>query len=161
MEIDFALTPLQTQITKTMQELENCNQITAHYGLSLSNQQMQTLTQRRFLALKNTGRVEFGEGVLKKLIYAFCDSPYLSQNTYESTLLELQDIFYYFKSESLECLSDDELIAAMESVFNGKAHGSLEYLSGTSLEALCRALRTGAQEEDERDGCEEEDDDEY
>ena len=48
-----------------------------------------TLINKRFEALKNTGRIEFDEGILKKLIEAFCDSPYIMQNNYEETLEEL------------------------------------------------------------------------
>lgn len=136
-----------------MEALAACNELTARYGLALSEKQMMALTERRFQALKAVGRVEFGEGILQKLIYTFCDSPYISQNNYEETLSELQDIFYYFKNESMERLSDDELLEAMKAVFDGKAQGSLEYLAGTALETLCRALRGG--EADSSDGEEE------
>jgi hypothetical protein len=125
------------------QELRECNLFTGRYGLSLSEAQIERLVVRRFGALRDTGRVEFGEGILKKLIYAFCDSPYLFQENYEDTLLELQDSFYYFKGEADERLSDDELIGFMKQVFDGPAQGSLEYLSGTSLEELCRDARNG------------------
>ena len=47
---------------------------------------------------------------IKKLIEAFCDSPYIMQSNYEETLEELQDIFYFFKEEAMEQISDDELI---------------------------------------------------
>ena len=88
-----------------------------------------------------TGRIEFGEGVLKKLIRAFSDSPYLWQENYEESLLELQDAFYYFKKESEDYFSDDELISLMKDVFNGVAQGSLDYLIGTTLPELCRLAR--------------------
>lgn len=73
--------------------------------------------------MKKTGRIEFAGGILPKLIYAFCDSPYIQQENYESTLAELQEAFYYFKSESLEQFTDDELIEFMVKVFNGRAQG--------------------------------------
>ena len=137
------------QMASIMKELEVCNDYSGRFGLALSGEQMLRLTESRFQALKSTGRIEFGEGVLKKLVYAFCDSPYLTQENYEDTLSELQDIFYYFKNESMEALSDDELIEAMKSVFDGKAQGSLSYLAGTSLENLCRGIRGGEMEEPE------------
>ena len=123
------------------QELRDCNLFTGRFGLSLSEEQIESLVTRRFGALRDTGRVEFGEGILKKLIYAFCDSPYLFQESYEDTLLELQDSFYYFKGEAEERFSDDELLGFMKQVFDGPAQGSLEYLTGTSLEQLCRDAR--------------------
>jgi hypothetical protein len=57
--------------------------------------------ENRFQALQNTGRVEFGEGILKKLIYAFCDSPFMTQQNYEETISDLQE-FLFFKNESLD-----------------------------------------------------------
>ena len=80
---------------------------------------------------------------IKKLIEAFCDSPYIMQSNYEETLEELQDIFYFFKEEAMEQISDDELIEFMTRDFDGKCQGSIEYLSGTSLEELCRGTRYG------------------
>lgn len=131
-----------------MNSLTACNDMSSNFGLTLTGDQMLKLTERRFQSLKSTGRVEFGDGIIKKLVFAFCDSPYISQNNYEDTLAELQDIFYYFKGEAMESLSDDELIDAMDSMFNGKAAGSLEYLSGMSLENLCRQIHGGIVDEE-------------
>ena len=74
---------------------------------------MERLAASRFSALKKTGRIEFGEGILPKLIQRFLDSPYLIQNTYEETLTQLQELFYELKNETKEHLSDDELLTAI------------------------------------------------
>ena len=87
--------------------------------------------------------MEFGGGILPKLIRAFCDSPYIDRQNYAATLGELQDAFYYFKNESEDRFSDDELITFMAKVFNGQAHGSAEVLATISLEELCRWARNG------------------
>ena len=139
----FAMEPVKMQMLATANELRECNELTARYGLTLSEAQIQRMVEHRFAALRDTDRIEFGEGILKKLIYAFCDSPYITQEDYEETILELQDSFYYFKNESMDLFSDDELIEFMKTVFDGRAQGSLEYLSGTSLEELCRYAREG------------------
>lgn len=131
------------QMRSAAQELRALEEVTAPYGLSLSEEQIRNLVERRFDALRETGRVEFGGGVLGKLVRAFCDSPYLTRENYEETLLELQDSFYYFKNESMDRLTDDELIEFMKRVFDGRAQGSLDYLAGTSLEELCRYAREG------------------
>ena len=65
---------------------------------------------------------------IKKLIEAFCDSPYIMQSNYEETLEELQDIFYFFKEEAMEQISDDELIEFMKRDFDGKCQGSIVVL---------------------------------
>ena len=131
MDIHFLLQPTRTQISVIVRDIETCNLTTEKYGLSLSPRQIQTLLECRSNALKDTGRVEFGQGVLKKLIYAFCDSPYLTQSNYEEALATLQDMFYCFKNESMDTISDDELIEAMKYVFKGRAHGSLECISAS------------------------------
>lgn len=129
---------LKLQRQASLQEIRDCNNFSGQFGLVLKEVEIQELVECRKKALKDTGRVEFGGGILPKLIYAFCDSPYLDQTTYVETLTELQEAFYYFKGEAQEQFSDDELIDFMAAVFNGRAQGSAEYLIGTSLEALCR-----------------------
>ena len=152
----FELEPIRQQLSATVQELSGCNRITARYGLSLTRAQMEELAVRQAETLRNTGRVEFGGGVLKRLAEAFCDSPYVMQDEYAETLEELQTLFYHFKNESAEQISDGELIDAMKTVFNGRAQGSLEYLAGTALEDLCRTAR-GGQTDPEPEPDEEED----
>lgn len=126
-----------------LEELRSCETFTAPFGLTLTETQMHELLCSRSAALSATGRVETGSGVLKKLAYAFCDSPYVTPENYADTLAELQDSFYYFKNESEDELSDDELIDWMVRYFNGRAQGSLEYLANTSLNDLCRSIRDG------------------
>ena len=128
-------------------EIKKCNEMTIKYGVTLSDTQIESLINKRFESLKNTGRVEFGDGVLKELIEAFCDSPYIMQENYEETLEELQDIFYFFKGEAMEQIADDELIEFMKKCFNEECQGSIEYLSGTNLEELCRNTRYGLKRE--------------
>ena len=86
-------------LRQEVQALSDYNQIGERYGLSLSESQLSRLVERRFAALSETNRVEFGGGILKALIYAFCDSPYIDQSNYEETLATLQDLFYAFKNE--------------------------------------------------------------
>lgn len=128
-------------------EIKKCNEITMKYGVTLSDTQIENLINKRFESLKSTGRVEFGDGILKELIEAFCDSPYIIQENYEETLEELQDIFYFFKGEAMDQIADDELIEFMKEYFNGECQGSIEYLSGTNLEELCRNTRYGLNRE--------------
>jgi len=139
----LSLEPFALQRLAAVQELRDCNGFTAQFGLSLREEQIHNLVARRFEALRDTGRVEFGSGVLPKLIYAFCDSPFISQETCEDTITELQDLFYFYKNESEDRLSDDELISFMKRVFDGPAQGSLDYLAGISLEELRQDARNG------------------
>ena len=141
MEFSLEAITQQAFIQSTVNELKECNEMTYPFNLVLSENDMEEIAQARIDSLKNNGRIEFNGGILKKLIYAFCDSPFISQTDYAETIAALQDSFYYFKNESMDILSDDELIEYMKIVFNTRAQGSWEYLSGTSLEELCRYVR--------------------
>ena len=147
MSENFALTIQNMKKKQLAMEIKKCNEITMKYGVTLSDTQIESLINKRFESLKNTGRVEFGDGVLKELIEAFCNSPYIIQENYEETLEELQDIFYFFKGEAMEQIADDELIEFMKEYFNGECQGSIECLSGTNLEELCRNTRYGLNRE--------------
>ena len=138
MNDDYSLITVHSQLLaeNAKQEIRACNAFTEQFGLSLTEDEIRELVECRAAALKNTGRVEFAGGILPKLIYAFCDSPYIDQDNYENVLAQLQEAFYCFKSESMERFRDDELIGYMENVFNGKAQGEVEYLIGISPEDL-------------------------
>lgn len=121
--------------------LARCNGISSRFGLALTRGELEALASARREALKNSGRVELEGGVLPSLIYAFCDSPYISRGDYFKTLLELQDLFYYFKSESPDPPADGELIESMSAVFNGEAGGETDYLASLNCTELLRRAR--------------------
>jgi hypothetical protein len=148
MENEFSLISTNMQKLQTSIELRQCNEMTAKFGLYLTESQIKSIVNKRFEALKNTGRIEFGKGIIKKLIYEFCDSPFIDKRNYEDILLELLDSFYYFKNESMDLISDDELISFMKKHFDEVCQGSIEYLNSTSLEDLCRNTRYGYEIDD-------------
>ena len=131
----------QMQIANAKDEIRCCNELNQLHGLILTEADITELVELRGRALQATSRVEFGGGILPKLIQTFCKSPYVDSYNYAATLGDLQDAFYYFKNESDDRFSDDDLIEFMEKVFNGQAHGSTEVLSTISLEELCRWAR--------------------
>ncbi len=140
MDVNMLL-PLQQQLSLAHQELRECNAYSSNFGLVLSETDIAELVNCRVEALRVSGRIEFGGGILPKIIQAFCDSPYISQDNYAGTLAVLQDVFYYFKTETMDRISDDELIKFMVKVFNGEAQGSAEYLSDYSMELLAHYIR--------------------
>ena len=121
------------------------NQYTERFGLVLSEEEAELLVQERFENLKEQQRVEFGKGVLDKLIYAFCDSAYIYQDNYVDTIARLQEIFYLYKNESMDELTDDELITYMKETFENECQGSLDYLEDTCLEMFARDIREKTQ----------------
>lgn len=125
-----------------IQAIVEMNQKTERFGLMLTEEDAKMLAESRKTELREQRRVEFGEGILPKLIFTFCDSPYIAQEDYVDTIARLQEIFYLYKNESMDELTDDELLEFMENAFNGECKGELEYLEGTVLEAFARNIRS-------------------
>lgn len=120
-----------------------CNETTQTFGLSLTAEEAKALVLSRNQSLKKYKRAELGAGILDKLIFTFCDSDYLTSQSYAETLVRLQDIFYRYKNESMDKLSDDELLAFMKDTFERVCFGDVEYLETTCLERFARAVRNG------------------
>lgn len=139
-------------------EIEKCNDFTARFGLTLSHLEAVELVETRVFALQSNGRIEFGGGVIDKIIREFCSSPYLSMHNYAETLHELIEIFYYYKNETLDLMCDDDLIKFMKSSFDGKCQGSLELLAGRELANLARNLRYGYDPDCAEEGADDEED---
>lgn len=123
--------------------IKKCNEYTSQYGLELSDNQISNLLERRKETLKETGRIEFREGIIDKLIKEFCDSPYINQENYAETLYELIETFYEYKNETMDLITDDELIEFMKKSFDGICQGDLEYLSGTVMYRMRENLLSG------------------
>lgn len=124
-------------------EILACNSLTGRYGIMLSEQDAKALVQTRSAALKDAGRVEFAGGALPAIITAFADSPYLSDDSYMDTLHTLIETFYEYKTETLDTIDDDELIAMMRRHFDTTCQGSAEWLREDVLSAISRRVRFG------------------
>ena len=118
------------------------NEYTNRFGLSLTDADIREVLVRRRECLSEQQRVEFGAGIVDKIIFAFCDSDFIYQDNYLETIIRLQNIFYLYKNESMDELTDDELICVMRNAFDGKCQGSLEYLEETFLDEFAREIRS-------------------
>lgn len=126
----------QNQIAQVMKE----NEYTRRFGLTLSQEEAAELVSRRREDLREQQRIEFGEGILTKLTRMFCDSAYIEPEDYAQTLGRLQEIFYLYKNESMDELTDDELLEYMREKFD-EVEGSLDYLEDTVLDEFARKIR--------------------
>ena len=126
-----------------LQAVMETNSQTQRFGLTLSQEEAELLVQDRLDSLQQQKRVEFGEGILPKIIFTFCDSQYISQDNYVETIGRLQDIFFLFKNEALDLLSDDELLQFMKEQFETICFGDADYLESTCLEIFASAVRSG------------------
>ena len=139
----FMLITPSIQHKLAVSEILKCNEYTARFGLVLSQVEAQELIETRNEALNRNGRIEFGGGIIDKIIKEFCDSPFLYHGNYAETLHDLIETFYYIKNESQDSLSDDELILLMKKYFDSNCRGSVELLQNRELEAIARNIRYG------------------
>lgn len=135
--------------------LAQCNAKTKEHGLVLNKQEVTALIQRRNDALREAGRIEFGQGPLVELASAFGGSPYVSEDTYVETLGELQEVFYQLKEVAEEAIPDDDLVEALHYLFDEKAHGSIDYFEGVTSKTIQDALEA-LKTDDNADWSEEE-----
>lgn len=129
----------QTQVARVMET----NQATEKFGLVLTEEDAGLILKERKDALLEQRRVEFGGGIVPKIIYEFCDSDFIDQNNYVETIVRLQKIFYLFKNEMMDEMTDDELLHLMKEQFEEICFGDLEYLEGTCLANFAQAVRAG------------------
>lgn len=123
MEKEWILMVQQNQLGNLLKT----NQKTEKFGLSISEQDAEMILQERKNALQEQKRIEFGEGIVQKIIYEFCDSDYIDQNNYVNTIIRLQEIFYLYKNEM-----NDELSIFAQAIRAGyrgfqKTEGRQEY----------------------------------
>ena len=127
-------------------QIQEANKYTERYGLTLSKEDTEILLKEKANTLKKEQRVEFGQSVLPQIMYAFCDSAYISQSNYLDTLIRLQEIFFLYKNEMEDEITDDELINFMREQFDGVCYGDIDYLETTCLEIFAEAIREGYRE---------------
>ncbi len=129
----------QIQVTKLMET----NQYTERFGLTLTQEDAALISAEQKQALQAQKRVEFSESILPEIIYEFCDSDYIFQDNYTESIVRLQEIFFQYKNEMLDEITDKELLHFMREQFEGICGGDFEYLEGTCLNIFAQAIRAG------------------
>lgn len=138
----------QNQLSKVIET----NQYTERFGLVLSQEDAKLILDNRKSALRELRRVEFGEGIVAKIIHEFCDSDYIDQSNYVETIIRLQDIFYLYKNEMNDEITDDELLHLMKEQYELLCFGDLDYLESTCLSDFAQAIRAGYEGFKDTDG---------
>ena len=124
-------------------EIVKTNSVSEKYGLTLTEEDAKLILEERCNTLKEQKRVEFGKGIAERIIYEFCDSEYVDQNHYVDTIIRLQEIFYLYKNEMMDEITDEELLHFMKEQFETVCFGNLDYLEGTCLDHFAQAVRAG------------------
>ena len=123
-------------VQRQTEALKKTNDVTGEYGLLLSDEDIRQILVTRRDSLRESARVEFGEGIAARLVLAFADSPYLTQETYAQTIASLLVLFDTFKNELCDAYNDRELLTLMRNAFDGECAGSLAMLESDVLTML-------------------------
>ncbi|EDS73062.1 hypothetical protein ANASTE_00778 [Anaerofustis stercorihominis DSM 17244] len=126
---------------KELDLIEKSNVNINKFGLTITREEAKEIIISKNEMLKKYKRIEFSSGVTEKIIYIFSDSAYIDRNNYIDTIKDLVDIFYNFKNETEDKLTDDELLNFMREQFDDVCYGDLGYLRDTCLERFSKAVR--------------------
>ena len=123
---NIILSSLQSEaITVAKNEILKINEESLTYGLILKPKNVEEIINSRAYSLKTYGRIDLNMDITKKLIKKIYKSQYTNKDDYVEIINDLQDIFYYLKNETLDKLSDNEIIDII-SEFYEKTSGQID-----------------------------------
>ena len=105
------------QITQE-NEILNLNEKSQMYGLSLNKEDVKEIINSRDNTLKSYGRIELNISITKMIIENLYKSQYTDKDDYVYAINDLHEVFYYLKNETLDQISDIEIIDIIDEVYN-------------------------------------------
>lgn len=105
------------QITQE-NEILDLNKKSQVYGLTLNKEDVKEIINSRDNTLKNYGRIELDIGITKMIIENLYKSQYTDKDDYVYAINDLHEVFYYLKNETLDQISDIEIIDIIDEVYN-------------------------------------------
>ena len=100
------------------QELLELNENSSAYGLTLNKEDIKEIINSRNNTLKSYGRIELDINVTKSIIENLYKSQYTDRDDYVELINDLQGVFYYLKNETLDQISDIEIIEIIDEIYN-------------------------------------------
>ena len=105
------------QITQE-NEILDLNEKSQIYGLTLNKEDVKEIINSRDNTLKNYGRIELDIGITKMIIENLYKSQYTDKDDYVYVINDLHEVFYYLKNETLDQISDIEIIEIIDEIYN-------------------------------------------
>ena len=105
------------QITQE-NEILNLNEKSQMYGLTLNKEDVKEIINWRDNTLKSYGRIELNISITKMIIENLYKSQYTDKDDYVYAINDLHEVFYYLKNETLDQISDIEIIDIIDEVYN-------------------------------------------
>lgn len=105
------------QITQE-NEILDLNEKSQIYGLTLNKEDVKEIINSRDNTLKSYGRIELDIGITKMIIENLYKSQYTDKDDYVYAINDLHEVFYYLKNETLDQISDIEIIDIIDEAYN-------------------------------------------
>ena len=105
------------QITQE-NEILALNEKSNIYGLTLNKEDVKEIINSRDNTLKSYGRIELDIGITKMIIENLYKSQYTDKDDYVYAINDLHEIFYYLKNETLDQISDKDIIEIIDEFYN-------------------------------------------
>lgn len=145
--------PAEFALEKKTNEIMSLSETAQNYNLTITKEKAIYIVNSLNGALKDSGRIEFGESAAIKITKKLCSSPYVHNSDFEKVIGQFLELFFLTKNDIENALTDDELIGFMVKSFNGKCEGSIIKLTD-KLQELTRKVNSGKEiklENDEKD----------
>ena len=126
------------QITQE-NEILDLNEKSQIYGLTLNKEDVKEIINSRDNTLKNYGRIELDIGITKMIIENLYKSQYTDKDDYVYAINDLHEVFYYLKNETLDQISDVEIIEIIDDIYN-KCSGRIDIIQ-EKCEAFAKKYR--------------------
>ena len=144
--IKFDLSANALTERKLVNNLLQINSATQKYGLILTETIAKEIAVSRQQTLKDNDRIDFSPDPMVRLVKAFSQSYYITQDTFSEVISEMIELFYFLKNEIIdedgnEILSDDDMISEMLIVFNDYCAGEMELMQNKGVEIIIRKYR--------------------
>lgn len=107
------------------------NDKSVDYGLVLSPKDVEEVIKSRKDSLKTYGRIDLNMDITEKIMEILYTSQYTDKDDYLELISDLQDIFYYLKNETLDEISDNEILDKI-SEFYEKTSGRIDNVQNLS-----------------------------
>ena len=101
------------------------NDKSVDYGLVLSPKDVEEVIKSRKDSLKTYGRIDLNMDITEKIMEILYTSQYTDKDDYLELISDLEDIFYYLKNETLDEISDNEILDKI-SEFYEKTSGRID-----------------------------------
>ncbi|MGL4697563.1 DUF6323 family protein [Enterococcus larvae] len=123
-------------------DTEELNQLITHQELHLSEVQLQELSLKKVEALKASHLVDLSSKTQEYLVTQLDQSTLTTKENYFQNLIDLQEGFYFLRSNLPFSYSDDALLERLWAVFES-CEGSIFHIHGVLEELIIKENMEG------------------